>query len=115
MVQAAPSCRPDLHAAQAAIEGAGSAVKLAKGDAIPTTIFGPQYVQDEAGIQYVGLNLVPTLPILNSGKPLVRQREAEQRRAVVTSSRPSSAPSARSARPSPSGTGPPCWSTTPRA
>jgi outer membrane protein, heavy metal efflux system len=84
MVQAALSCRPDLHAAQAAIEGAASAVKLAKGDAIPTTIFGPQYVQDEAGIQYVGFNLVPTIPILNSGKPLIRQREAEQRRAVVT-------------------------------
>jgi cobalt-zinc-cadmium efflux system outer membrane protein len=84
MVQAALSSRPDLQATQAAIEGAASAVKLARGDAIPTTIFGPQYVQDEAGIQYVGFNLVPTLPILNSGKPLIRQREAEQRRAVVT-------------------------------
>ena len=83
MVQAALQCRPDLHAAQAAIEGAASAVRLARGDRIPTTIFGPQYVQDEAGIQYVGFNLVPTLPILNNGKPLVRQREAEQRRAVV--------------------------------
>ena len=83
MVQAALSCRPDLHAAQAAIEGAGSAVKLARGDRIPTTILGPQYVQDEAGIQYVGLNIVPTLPLLNTGKALVLQREAEQRRAVV--------------------------------
>lgn len=83
MVQAALSCRPDLHAAQAAIEGAASAVRLAQGDRIPTTIFGPQYVQDEAGIQYIGFNLVPTLPILNNGKALVRQREAEQRRAVV--------------------------------
>jgi outer membrane protein, heavy metal efflux system len=82
-IQAALACRPDLHASQAAIEGAGAAVKLAKGDRIPTTIIGPQYVQDEAGIQYVGLNFVPTLPILDNGKPLVRQREAEQRRAVV--------------------------------
>jgi cobalt-zinc-cadmium efflux system outer membrane protein len=83
LVQAALSCRPDLHASQAAIEGAGAAVRLAKGDQIPTTIIGPEYVQDEAGIQYVGLNLVPTLPILNNGKPLVRQRQAEERRAVV--------------------------------
>jgi cobalt-zinc-cadmium efflux system outer membrane protein len=81
-IQAALDCRPDLHAQQAAIEGAGAAVRLAKGDQIPTTIIGPQYVQDEAGIQYVGLNLAPTLPIWNNGKPLVRQREAEQRRAV---------------------------------
>ena len=83
LIQAALQCRPDLHASQAAIEGAGAAVRLAKGDRIPTTIIGPQYVQDEAGIQYIGLNLVPTLPILNNGKPLVRQREAEQRRAVI--------------------------------
>ena len=83
MVQAALACRPDLHAAQAGIEAASAAVRLAKGDRIPTTIIGPQYVQDEAGLQYIGFNLVPTLPILNNGKPLVRQREAEQRRAVV--------------------------------
>jgi cobalt-zinc-cadmium efflux system outer membrane protein len=84
LIQAALSCRPDLHASQAAIEGAGAAVRLARGDMTPTTIIGPQYVQDEAGIQYVGLNLVPTLPILNSGKPLLRQRQAEERRAVVS-------------------------------
>jgi cobalt-zinc-cadmium efflux system outer membrane protein len=83
MVQAALSCRPDLHAAQAAIAGATSAVRLAKGDRIPPTIFGPQYVQDEAGIQYIGFNLAVNLPVLNNGKPLVNQRQAEQRRAVV--------------------------------
>ena len=82
-IKAALACRPDLHASQAAIEGAGAAIRLAKGDRIPTAIIGPQYVQDEAGIQYIGLNYVPVLPILNSGKPLVRQREAEERRAVV--------------------------------
>ena len=84
LIQAALSCRPDLHASQAAIEGAGAAVRLARGDMTPTTIIGPQYVQDEAGIQYIGLNLVPTLPILNSGKPLLRQRQAEERRAFVS-------------------------------
>jgi cobalt-zinc-cadmium efflux system outer membrane protein len=83
LIQAALSCRPDLHAAQAAIEGASAAVRLAKGDRIPSAVVGPQYVQDEAGIQYVGLNFVPTLPLANSGKPLVHQREAEQRRAVI--------------------------------
>ena len=84
LINAALTCRPDLHASQAAIEGAHAAVRLARGDMIPTTIIGPQYVQDEAGIQYIGLNLVPTLPILNSGKPLLRQRQAEERRAVVS-------------------------------
>ena len=83
LIKAALACRPDLHASQAAIEGAGAALRLAKGDRIPTAVMGPQYVQDEAGIQYIGLNYVPILPILNNGKPLVRQREAEERRAVV--------------------------------
>jgi cobalt-zinc-cadmium efflux system outer membrane protein len=83
LVQAALSCRPDIQSAQAAIEGASAAVRLAKGDRIPSAIVGPQYVQDEAGIQYVGFNFVPTLPLANTGKPLVLQREAEQRRAVI--------------------------------
>ncbi len=83
MVDAALRSRPDLKAAQANIDGTAAAVRLAKGDRIPPVIFGPQYVQDEAGLQYIGFNLIPTLPILNNGKPLVRQREADQRRAVV--------------------------------
>ncbi len=83
LVQAALQCRPDLHAAQAQIDATAAAVRLAKGDRIPSTILGPQYVQDEAGLQYIGFNLVPIIPILNNGKPLVRQREAEQRRAMV--------------------------------
>ena len=83
MIDAALRCRPDIQVAQAAIEGASSAVRLARGDMIPTTILGPQYVQDEAGIQYVGFNLAFNLPTLNNGKPLLRQRQAEQRRAVI--------------------------------
>ena len=84
MVDAALRCRPDLHAAQSQIAATSAAVRLARGDRIPTAIVGPQYVQDEAGIQYVGFNFVPTLPVLNNGKPLVRQREAEERRAVAS-------------------------------
>jgi len=38
---------------------------------------------DEAGVQYVGLILVSPLPILNCGKPLVAQRQAEFQRALV--------------------------------
>ena len=47
-------------------------------------MIGPQYVIDEAGIQYVGLIIVSPIPILNSGKPLLIQREADYRRALVT-------------------------------
>jgi cobalt-zinc-cadmium efflux system outer membrane protein len=83
MVREALANRPDIHAAQAQIRSAQAAVRLAKGDRIPTPVIGPQYAMDEAGIQYVGLIYVTPVPILNGGKPLVIQREAEARRACV--------------------------------
>jgi outer membrane protein, heavy metal efflux system len=38
---------------------------------------------DEAAVQYIGFVLISPLPIWNKGKPLVLQREAEHRRAIV--------------------------------
>ncbi len=84
MIQMAMQSRPDIHAAQAQLAGTDSAVKLAKGDRIPTPVIGPQYVISEAGVQYIGLVYFTSLPIFNNGKPLVRQREAEHRRAITT-------------------------------
>ncbi len=81
MVQTALANRPDIMALRAQVDGTASAIKLAKGDRIPTPVIGPQYGMDEAGIQYVGLILVSSLPVWNNGKPLVIQREAEHQRA----------------------------------
>ena len=83
MVEEAIRQRPDIHAALAQVAGTHSAVSLAKGDRIPTPIIGPEYEMDEAGVQYIGFVLISPIPIWNSGKPLVLQREAEHRRAVV--------------------------------
>jgi cobalt-zinc-cadmium efflux system outer membrane protein len=83
MIQEALASRPDIHAAHALVNGTKSAVSLARGDRIPTPVVGPQYAQDEAGVQFVGFVLISQLPIWNSGKPLVLQREAEHRRAIV--------------------------------
>ena len=83
MVQEALQNRPDIHAAHAQIAGTQSAVNLAKGDRIPTPIIGPQYEMDEAGVQYIGFVFITPLPVWNNGKPLVLQREAEHRRAIV--------------------------------
>ena len=83
MIQEALASRPDIHAANAQVNGTHSAVSLAKGDRIPTPIIGPQYAMDEAGVQYIGFVLIGQLPVWNNGKPLVLQREAEHRRAVV--------------------------------
>lgn len=83
MIHEALRSRPDVHAALAQVNGTYAAIKLAKGDRIPTPIIGPQYAMDEAGVQYIGLVLISPLPIWNSGKPLVLQREAEHRRAII--------------------------------
>ncbi len=83
MVDEAIRQRPDIHAALAQVAGTHSAVSLAKGDRIPTPIIGPEYEMDEAGVQYIGFVLISAIPIWNSGKPLVLQREAEHRRAIV--------------------------------
>lgn len=75
--------RPDIHAARAVVQGAQAAICLAKGDRIPTPVLGPVYQRNEVGTQFFGLTYITTIPVLNNGQPLVRQREAEHRRAAV--------------------------------
>ena len=83
LIQLALQSRPEIHAARAAVAAAGSSVKLAKGDCIPTPVVGPVYERDQAGVQYFGFVYITPIPVLNSGRPLVRQREADYRRAMT--------------------------------
>jgi cobalt-zinc-cadmium efflux system outer membrane protein len=83
LIQIALQSRPDLHAARAAVDGASAAVRLARGDRIPTPVVGPVYQNDEVGVQYIGFVYITPIPILNTGKPLVIQRQAEYSRAQM--------------------------------
>lgn len=83
LVSMALQTRPEIFVARAQAAGALSAVKLAKGDRIPTPVVGPEYQIDEAGLQYFGMVLISPIPVINNGKPLVRQREAEYCRALA--------------------------------
>ncbi len=82
-IEIALQSRPEIHAATAGVDGAKAAVGLSRADQIPTPVVGPLYVRDEALIQYYGFVFVMPLPVWNSGRPLVRQREAEYRQAAV--------------------------------
>jgi cobalt-zinc-cadmium efflux system outer membrane protein len=82
LVDLAMMSRPEIMVARAQVDGARAAIKLARGDMIPTPVVGPEYVRDEMGLQYAGFIVVAPLPIVNTGKPLVIQREAEYCRAV---------------------------------
>jgi outer membrane protein, heavy metal efflux system len=83
LIRLALQSRPEIQAARAQVAGARAAVCLAKGDRIPTPVVGPTYERDENGTQFFGFVYITPIPILNNGTPLVRQREAEYRRAVV--------------------------------
>jgi cobalt-zinc-cadmium efflux system outer membrane protein len=83
LVQFAVRTRPEIHAARSQVEGARAAVKLAQGDRIPTIVAGPEYQRNESGTDFYGFIFVMPLPIVNDGTPLVRQREAELRRACI--------------------------------
>ncbi len=83
LIQLALCSRPEIHAARAAVAGAGSSIKLAQGDRIPTPVVGPIYERDQSGVQYFGFVYITPIPVINNGMPLVRQREADYRRAVT--------------------------------
>jgi cobalt-zinc-cadmium efflux system outer membrane protein len=82
-IQIALEHRPDIRAARALVDQTNAAVALARADRIPTAVLGPEYETDEAGLQYVGLIYVQPIPIWNTGGPLLRQREADHRRAHI--------------------------------
>ena len=83
LIQMALQNRPEIHAARAQLEGARAAAGLARADRLPTPVVGPTYERDEQGTQFFGFVYITPIPILNTGTPLVRQREAEYRRAGV--------------------------------
>jgi cobalt-zinc-cadmium efflux system outer membrane protein len=83
LVRMALDCRPEVQAAAAQLAVSRAAVALARAERIPIPSLGPTYERDEAGISYYGFALSTPLPLVNSGKPLVRQREAEEHRDLV--------------------------------
>jgi cobalt-zinc-cadmium efflux system outer membrane protein len=70
--------RPDLMAAHADIETAYANYRLANAARTPDLQIGPFYQRDDFGTLYAGFQAQMDLPIMNNGKPLVRQRVAEQ-------------------------------------
>jgi cobalt-zinc-cadmium efflux system outer membrane protein len=80
LVQLALAARPEIHAAEAQVSGAWASVRLARADRIPIPSIGPLYEHDESGVTFYGLAVSTPVPVLNTGRTLVAQREAEYRR-----------------------------------
>jgi outer membrane protein TolC len=78
------SSRPEIRAAQAQVAGSHDAVSLARADRIPIPSVGPVYEKDESNVSFYGVGLSSPIPILNTGTPLLRQRESEYPRDAIS-------------------------------
>lgn len=83
LVRLAQESRPEVQAAAAAAANSRAALSLARADRIPIPSVGPVYERNETGAVFYGLALSSPIPLLNTGAPLVAQREAEYHRDCV--------------------------------
>lgn len=78
--------RPDVVAARAAAAKAQQTLALADAMRRPNVQLGPLYQRDNGAVQYWGIQAQVDLPVVDSGRPLVRQRLAELRQQQITAS-----------------------------
>ena len=72
--------RPDLHARQAALAEAEASVRLAIADRYGNPTLGPAYTYDPTRVHEIGGQLNIPLPIFNTHRGEIKQREAERDR-----------------------------------
>jgi cobalt-zinc-cadmium efflux system outer membrane protein len=83
-VRTALESRPEIRAARAQAAGSHDAVLLARKDRIPIPSIGPLYEKDQDNISFYGVALSSPIPVLNTGTPMLRQRESEYHRDAVS-------------------------------
>lgn len=76
--------RPDVLAAGAGVSTAQANANLARANRIPNAGIGPFYERDEGGTVFAGFRTQMNVPIWDTGRPLVEQREAEFRQQLTT-------------------------------
>ena len=80
LLEQAARCHPDVVAAEAQVAASLAAWRLASAERIPVLAVGPTYQHDESGVTFYGLAMEGTLPIINSGREIVWQRQQEYHR-----------------------------------
>lgn len=78
------ACRPDVMAAHSEIDVARANRDLANAARTPDLQIGPYYQRTTDGTYFLGFRGQMDIPVINNGKPLVNQREAEQTQRVMT-------------------------------
>jgi cobalt-zinc-cadmium efflux system outer membrane protein len=83
LLAAALERRPDVHARQAALAEADARVRLALADRYGNPNVGPAYEYDPTRINLIGVQVSVPLPVLNTRRGEVYQREAERAKAAL--------------------------------
>jgi cobalt-zinc-cadmium efflux system outer membrane protein len=83
LVQAALERRADLRAHQAAVAEAEARLRLTVADRYGNPAVGPNYEYDPTRINLIGVQLSVPLPVLNTHKGDILQRQAERDRAQL--------------------------------
>lgn len=78
------ACRPDVMAAHSDIDIARANRDLANAARTPDLQIGPYYQRTADGTYYLGFRGQMDIPVINNGKPLLNQREAEHTQRVMT-------------------------------
>lgn len=78
------SARPDVMAARSDVATAQASLGVANGSRVPDLQIGPMLARNEDGVVMAGLRAQSDIPVINSGMPLVRQRQAELTQRVAT-------------------------------
>ena len=80
LIEVALETQPEIRAAEAQVASSRAAVSLARANRIPIPSVGPAYEKDESGVSFYGMTFSSPIPVLNAGRTLVAQREAEYHR-----------------------------------
>jgi outer membrane protein TolC len=82
LLQAAVERRPDLHALEFAVREADNRRRLEIANRWGNPSLGPAFEYNETSVYFTGTWLIWSPPVLNTRRGEIRQREAEQARAV---------------------------------
>jgi outer membrane protein TolC len=75
--------RPELYAQRAAVAQAEAALRLELANRYGNPVIGPAYTYDPTRVSSVGAQLNVPLPVLNTHRGQIQQRQAEEAKAVL--------------------------------
>jgi cobalt-zinc-cadmium efflux system outer membrane protein len=83
VIQAALARRPELHSHQAAVAEAEAHLRLEIANRFGNPVVGPAYELNETSVNFIGAQFSVPLPVLNTHRGDIQQREAEVARAAL--------------------------------